>query len=191
VGGELNEILLILNTREALSSLMGSTQVIYISTQVTGHIVSTQRKQVGRIWLSLRDTDPTYALSPNCTPPPRSSSASTSQWPWVRWAGRSKEPEWRAARAAPPATPMRSQGVHSPGWLSMARCAAPREPGMPVPYADRMLTLLTLHLLPLAPFALLSSLGALHAGPAQSQLLRPPRLRHATALGQDTAAPRC
>ena len=38
MGGELNEILLILNTREALASLMGSTQVTHVHVHVNVHV---------------------------------------------------------------------------------------------------------------------------------------------------------
>ena len=144
MGGELNEILLVLNTREALASLMGSTQVkLGLNLSVAMGPVGRQIEGTGVAGGRGSAACYAYAVS-------------------------------RGAFA----------GVALDGTVRYT----PRDHALPL---LTLLTLLALRVL-YSLYSLYSTLliGALHTGPAQPHLLRPPCLRHATTIGQDTATPR-
>ena len=198
VGGELNEILLVLNTREALASLMGSTQVkLGLNLSVAMGPVGRQIEGTGVAGGKGSAACYAYAVS-------RGAFAGVALDGTVRRSSRPRSRSRRRRRSR--SSISRSSGSSSSSSsrcvLSMARCAAHTVPLLTPPppatllappppptptrstYPTIIMVLTSLHPL------YVSSPGALHARPAQPQLLRPPGLGHAAALGQDTAAAR-
>ena len=122
MGAELNEVLLILNTEEALASLMGSTQIKAGAsaslTLASPHLGSPSLTTFTK-WATPSRGPPRsrLALSPTRW-------GSTSRSPPGQSAGRSRAPASREARARPPATPTPSRAAPSRALPSTAQCSS-------------------------------------------------------------------
>ena len=177
-----------LNTREALASLMGSTQVkLGLNLSVAMGPVGRQVEGTGVAGGKGSAACYAYAVS-------RGAFAGVALDGTVRRSSRPRSRSRRRRRSSSSSSISRSSGSSSSSSsrcvLSMARCAAHTLPLLTPPAAATLLAPPPPPTPTRSTYLYVSSPGALHARPAQPQLLRPPGLGHAAPLGQDPAAAR-